>query len=247
MVQLPAVEFLDGRVQFPEDPEPFRRDACFYDAPVFFFARARDQSPRFHAVEQSCNVRIARDHSAADLAAGEAFRPRTAKDAQDVVLCRGKSGRLQQRLASPGQDIGCTEQVDEDLLFQARFRSSNFLSDCAFLAHAGIIVVVTTIVKRNIWPPDVSPCTPRLFPVASVTRFSDLTQRGGAATKSVKIIYRQVLSLGATFLRGLQRIRGLVVQRTRRKATENTEGAGIASHGFCVGRICTSLMKLPGA
>src|SRR3984893_18065444 len=36
--------------------------------------------------------------------------------------------------------------------------------------------------------------------------FRDLTQRGGAATKRVKIIYRQVLSLGATFLRGSQRI-----------------------------------------
>jgi hypothetical protein len=41
-----------------------------------------------------------------------------------------------------------------------------------------------------------------------VERFAGkgLTQRGGAATKQVQIIYRPVLYLMATFLRGSQRI-----------------------------------------
>jgi hypothetical protein len=55
--------------------------------------------------------------------------------------------------------------------------------------------------------------------------FRNLTQRGIAATKSVQIIYPRVLPSMATFLRGARRIRGLVVQRTQRKATESTEGS----------------------
>jgi hypothetical protein len=70
-----------------------------------------------------------------------------------------------------------------------------------------------------------------VFSVPSVVKaFQDLTQRGGAATKSVKIIYQRVLPPGATFLRATQRIYGLVVQRAQEAQRRTTEKGGL-----CVG------------
>jgi len=149
VMQLPAMEFLYGRIQLSQNPEPFRRDARPYDAPVLLSPRAQNQSPRFHPVQQARDVRVARDHPAADLAAGEAFGPRAAQNAKHIVLRCGEAGRLEQRLGSPGQGIGRAEQADEDLGFQARFRRPGLCWDFALLGHAGIIVVITTIVKRR--------------------------------------------------------------------------------------------------
>jgi len=91
------------------------------------------------------------DHPVPDLATGEAFDPRAAQDAQHVVLRRGMAGRLEERLGAPGQGIRCAQHVDEDLAFQARLRRPDFSSGSALPRHVPKIVVITTIVKRNIW------------------------------------------------------------------------------------------------
>src|SRR5262249_38625923 len=83
--QLPAVGLLYGLIEPGEQLEPFLADAGKNHAAVFSIPGAQDPASFFEPVEQAGNVRIARDHAAADLSTGEAFRG-SAQDSQNVVL-----------------------------------------------------------------------------------------------------------------------------------------------------------------
>ena len=64
---------------------PSGRDPGHHRSPVLGFAAARDQLALFQAVEQAGDVRIAGNHAAGDLAAGQPFG-RAPQDAEHVVL-----------------------------------------------------------------------------------------------------------------------------------------------------------------
>jgi hypothetical protein len=140
---LAAMQLVHGLIQFDQQPEPFLGDASLDHATVLRFPRAGDPSAGFHPVEQASDVRIARDEPAADLAAGQALLAGTAKDTQDVVLRPGKAVGLKQGFCATGQGVGRPHEADENVGFEGGLGSE-------FPFHEPTILVITTIVKRNI-------------------------------------------------------------------------------------------------
>ena len=153
--KLPPVQLLYGIIEVPKSPEPLRRDARLDDPAVFYLPRTRDKSPGLHAVEQARDVGIVRDEPAADLAACQAALARASQDAQNVVLRSRKAMGLEDDFGATLQGIGRAHQADEDLGLRAGCLLAGPLHGFAFLGHAGIIVVVTTNVKRNVGVSDV--------------------------------------------------------------------------------------------
>lgn len=149
VAQLAAVQFVHWFIQFLQQAEPLRGDASFDHTPVLHFARSNDQSAGFHAVEQACDVRIARNETAADLAAGQAFFSSASQDSQDVVLRSGEAVGLEQGLSAACQGVSSAHKAHKDaglegsLRIAFRFRGS---------LHVQTILVITTIVKRNVAP-----------------------------------------------------------------------------------------------
>ena len=147
VAQLAAMQFMHGLIQLLQKPQPFGGDASLDHAAVLRLPRAGDQSPRFHAVEQASDVRIARDEPAANLAAGQAFFSGASQDAQDVVLRGGEAVGLDQGLGAAGQGVGGAQEADEDAGFQAGLRIAFRFGGSL---HEPTILVETTIVKRNV-------------------------------------------------------------------------------------------------
>src|SRR3982751_4840417 len=76
VAELPAVQVEDGLVQADQELEALPRNSAGHDPAVVGVAGAGAQAGRFQAVERAGHVRIAGDHAAADLAAGDALRAR---------------------------------------------------------------------------------------------------------------------------------------------------------------------------
>src|SRR5262245_51881012 len=100
MAKLAAMDCLNRIVQPAYDIEAFVGDSRQYHSAIPAIARAANQSPLLHSVEQTGDVRVPGNHSVADFAARETFG-RTSQDSQDVVLRRGKVLSLQQFHESP--------------------------------------------------------------------------------------------------------------------------------------------------
>src|SRR5262245_25650557 len=116
MAQLTAMDCLNRFVQPAYDTEAFVRDSRQYHSTILSIARAANQSPLLHSVEQTGDVRVPRDHSVADFAARETFG-RTPQDSQDVVLRRGKVLSLQQFHERPREKFDSAQQFERHFLF----------------------------------------------------------------------------------------------------------------------------------
>jgi hypothetical protein len=143
VAELPLVQIVDGLVQFLQQSQTLRRDTGLDDASVILLALARNPAVFFHAIEKARHVRIARNHAFGNAATEQAMRFRAAKDAQNIVLGRSEPGGFDQLLRFLGERVGDFEDSDEDLILQwgGGIRSKS---------HTTNIVVVTTIVKRDI-------------------------------------------------------------------------------------------------
>src|SRR5579864_4391827 len=139
------MQLTNGFVQLVQQSQALRSDARPHHAPVARLAGAGNQAPRFHAIEQARDVRIARDEPAADFAAGQALLAGAAQDAQDVVLGAAEAVGLEQGLGAASQGVGGAEQGNKDLGFEGGVRFAFRLS-----FREATILVITTIVKRNV-------------------------------------------------------------------------------------------------
>src|SRR5262249_26631593 len=83
--QEPAVHRQYRFIKSAQELKAGGRDAYQYDAAVLRVPPAFDQLPVFQAVEKARDVRIACNHTIADLAACQSLRC-TAQDSQHVVL-----------------------------------------------------------------------------------------------------------------------------------------------------------------
>ena len=146
MAKLPLVQIVDGLVEFPQQFQALGRDAGLDDAPVILLPLPRNPGMFFHAVEQPRDVRVTGNHAVGNPAAKQSVRFRAAKDAQNIVLCCGESRRLDQLLRFLRERVGNSEDGDEDLVLR---RGNGGRSK----SHGGNVVVITTIVKRDIPKP----------------------------------------------------------------------------------------------
>ena len=124
VAQLFAMEFPHGLIEVAENPQAFRRDACLHDAPVLDFARARDQSARFHAVEQARDVGVARDQPATDFAASQAASPAPRRMRRMLYCAPERPAGLQQCLGPAGEGIRGPKQADKDLALRIALPAS---------------------------------------------------------------------------------------------------------------------------
>jgi hypothetical protein len=91
MPELTFVELSNGLVEIFQEFEALAGNARFDNATVVGLARTDDETALFHAVEETSHIWIMRNHAIADAAAREAIRFSAAEDAQDIVLCAGKT------------------------------------------------------------------------------------------------------------------------------------------------------------
>jgi hypothetical protein len=141
MPELFPVEVLHGLIELPEELQTIGSDTSFDDASVILLPLAGDPAVSFHAIEQAGHVGVPGNHVLGDAAAGEAFGFGATKDAEDVVLSGSQAGGLEDALGLLGKRIGQLEDTDEQLVLERdRDRA---------LGHGSIIVVITTIVKRE--------------------------------------------------------------------------------------------------
>src|SRR6266849_6047599 len=84
-------KLFEGSVHFAQKLQPGSGDLSIDHAAIVLRAHALDEAPIFQAIEQTRNVRIARDHALADLAARQSLLPSSAQNAQGVVLRAGES------------------------------------------------------------------------------------------------------------------------------------------------------------
>src|SRR5581483_2492340 len=105
-------------IQIPQKLQSLWSDSRQDHTPVFRFTAARNQFAFFQAVQQSRDIRIARNHAFSDLAAGQALR-RTTENAENVVLGWRDVSRLQQQLTPARQQVRGSHEADENVLFQA--------------------------------------------------------------------------------------------------------------------------------
>src|SRR5712692_8090864 len=141
------MELLNRTVQSFERFQARRRDASRNDPPIFLFAASSHQSAAFQAIDQAGDVGVTIDHALADLAAGQPFRPRTAEDAQRVVLGRREPMLLQHLGPAPCQLVGGAHQRHEHLFLQATEGLGLLDFGLNPPSHISNILVITTIVK----------------------------------------------------------------------------------------------------
>jgi len=156
MAELFFVKLVDWPIQLLEQLQPFRGDAGFDDAAVLCLALAGDEFVLFHAIEKPRNVRIARDHAFADTAAEETIGLRATENAKNIVLRGGKAGGFNELFGRLRKGIGALEDGNEEVVFEVGCGARRISSGI----HPATIVVVTTIVKRKISEPLVSPERP---------------------------------------------------------------------------------------
>src|SRR4029077_17505150 len=89
MRELPLVELANRRIEALQQSQSTARDSRFDHAPVVTLALPRNQVALFHAVQQSCHVRVVRNHAFRDAAAGQPLRLCAAQNAEHIVLCAG--------------------------------------------------------------------------------------------------------------------------------------------------------------
>jgi len=84
--QLPAVHFLQRRIQGGKQCQGNWRNARSYDATVITIPASDDQLPFFQPVQQPRHIRVTRNHLLAYLATGQAVVTGRSKDSEDVEL-----------------------------------------------------------------------------------------------------------------------------------------------------------------
>ena len=118
VAKLSPVQVVYGLIELFEEFQAIRGDTGLNDAPVVILPLAGDQTVFFHAIQEAGHVRVAGNHSIGDAAAEKTLRFCAAEDAQDVVLGRRKTGRLDEMLGSLRQGIGNFEESNEELVLE---------------------------------------------------------------------------------------------------------------------------------
>jgi len=110
VAQLLAVGFLHRFVESAKKFKPVRSDPRHHHSAIFGFPAARDKIPLFQPVKKARDVRIAGDHAASNLAAGEAIG-RAPEDPQHVVLVAREIVRLKNRSDAAPKQVRRAQQV----------------------------------------------------------------------------------------------------------------------------------------
>jgi len=141
--KLPLMDFLHRPVKLAKNLKAIGGDASLDDAAVIALAFADNHAALFHAVEETCHVRVVGDHAITDAFAGEAGGLGSAKDAKDIVLGAGQSVFLHELFGLLSEAFGGFEQSDKN----SGFKGNGALR--SFGSHNGNIVVITTIVNTG--------------------------------------------------------------------------------------------------
>jgi hypothetical protein len=93
--QLLVVDLLDRFIESRQQCKSFVRNSSQHHPPILGFTAARRESSFFQPVQQSCDVRIPRNHAVPNFTAGKSLR-RSTQNAQDVILRRRQLFGFQQ-------------------------------------------------------------------------------------------------------------------------------------------------------
>jgi len=110
MAQLLAVRFLHRLIEAAQKLESVWADPGHHHSAIFGFPAARDKIPLFQSVKKARDVRIASDHTASNLAAGEAIR-RAPEDPQHVVLVGREVVGFENPSDATPKQVRCAQQV----------------------------------------------------------------------------------------------------------------------------------------
>ena len=110
MAELLAVRFLHRLVEAAQKLESIWADPGHHHSAIFGFPAARDKIPLFQPVKKACDVRIAGNHTASNLAAREAIR-RAPEDPQHVVLIARDIVGLENRSDAAPKQVRRAQQV----------------------------------------------------------------------------------------------------------------------------------------
>jgi len=106
--------------------ESLWRDARFHDATVIGLAFTGNQAALFEAVKEPSHVRVVRDHTVTDAAAGQTFRCRATENAKDVVLSASEAGGFEELFGFLAEGVGGLQEGDEDAVLQGDSRTGGF-------------------------------------------------------------------------------------------------------------------------